>query len=56
MKVFVWGFLLLGKEPVFDCEVFHVPKNETLENKKNTCYMRVVEIALAYIIKPPNCR
>lgn len=56
MKEFVLEFLLLGKEPVFDCEVFHVPKNEILGNKQTTCYMRVVEIALAYIIKPPNCR
>ena len=34
-----WGSLfLLGKEPVFHCEVFRVPKNETLGNNKTTCY------------------
>ena len=52
-----WGFYtpafrLLGKEPVFHCEVFRVPKNEAPKTKIPPA-LRVVGFALAYSRKPP---
>ena len=45
-------FCLLGQGPVSIEEFFADPKNGTLETNKPPA-LRVVEIALAYSIKPP---
>ena len=46
------GSLIVRPRACFHCEVFRVPKNVTLKTNKPPA-MRVVEIALAYSIKPP---
>ena len=53
-RVYLYGMLYFIVRPraCFHCEVFRVPKNVTLKTNKPPA-MRVVEIALAYSIKPP---